>query len=87
MSASVEDVRSHVLGWRNAQHREMVQRAADGPMAPDASLNAAIEMYTLFPDAVRGNDPIRTREVAAARAAWRILRSRRPWWTADTTRR
>lgn len=87
VGAHLVELRHRVLGWRNAQRREMAQRAIDGPMHPDASLDAATEMYALFSDAVRRSDAIRTREVAAARAAWRRLRSRRPWPTAGTTRR
>jgi hypothetical protein len=87
MSANVVELRRRVLGWRNAQRRENAQRAIDGPMHPDASLDAATEMYALFHDAVRRSDAIRTREVAAARAAWRLLRSRQPWSTAGTTPR
>ncbi len=81
------DLRQRVLGWRNANRREIQQRAADGPMAPEASLDAAVEIIALFPDAFRSSDALRPREVVAARSAWRSLRANLPWPTAATIRR
>ncbi len=56
-------------------------------MDPDAALDAAIELYDLFPAAVDTIDVTRARDVADARAAWRKLRTRLACPPADATHR
>jgi len=70
------DLRRRVMGWRAAERREQALRADEGPLSPAAALEAAFELHELFADASAGPDVVRSREVAAARAAWRTVRER-----------
>lgn len=70
-SASVEAWRRRVQGWRAAERRELDDRRERGPLAPDESLAAAIELAELLP--FSAEDAVRTREVEQARRAWSKL--------------
>lgn len=87
MAGQTADLWRRVTGWRAAEHRERLVRAQEGPMDPDAALDAAIELYDLFPAAVDTIDVTRARDVADARAAWRKLRTRLACPPADATHR
>lgn len=77
MSGHTVDLRRRVMGWRAAERREQHLRAEEGPMDPEAALDAAIELHELLPSGLdTRDDATRAREVAAARAAWRKLRAR-----------
>jgi len=56
-------------------------------MDSDAALDAAIDLYELFSGGTEAIDLTRAREVAAARAAWRKLRTRLACPPIDTASR
>jgi len=68
-----EQLRRRVRGWRAAEVRERQLRAIEGAVAPEAALEAALELCELLPDQT-ASDPLREREVEQARSAWRRLR-------------
>jgi hypothetical protein len=75
-SASAEAIRQRIQGWRDAEARERRERATARPLDPEESLQAAIELNELLPDASVEDDAVRAREVDRARAAWMKLRQR-----------
>jgi len=74
--AAPADLRRRVMGWRAAERREQRIRAREGPLDPDASLEAAIELHEFLPPETDALDVVRRREIASARAAWQTLRAR-----------
>jgi hypothetical protein len=70
------DLRRRVLGWRAAEHREREVRANEPPPTPAEALEAAFELHDLFAGTPAPLDVVRIREIAEARAAWRIVRQR-----------
>jgi hypothetical protein len=68
-------VRRWIVGQRAAEHRSLELMRQEGPMSPDASFRAAMELCALatFPE----HDPVRDREVAEARKLWTKLK--KPW--------
>jgi hypothetical protein len=64
------------MGWRAAEVRERLLRAQEGPMAPDAAFDAAMELHALLAHPMDSLDATRAREVEAVRATWRKLRTR-----------
>lgn len=64
-------------GHRLAARRALHEMRAEGPPDPGASVAAALELCRLVDLTVP--DPVREREVAAARAAWAKLRA----WAAN----
>jgi hypothetical protein len=69
-------LRRRVAGWRAAERREQAILAAEGPLAPAAALNAALELYELLAVDFRHEDVLRSREIELARHAWQMLRTR-----------
>ena len=74
MSATADELRRRVLGWRAAERREQALRRDEGPLQPDAAVRAAFDLYDLVPGDTRELDVTRAREIEAARRAWRTLR-------------
>jgi hypothetical protein len=74
-----EDIRRRVAGWRAAEVRERQIRRAEALLDATTALELAEELCELDPDLFREEDPVRTREVGEARAAWAKLRERLGW--------
>lgn len=68
-------VRRWQAGHQAAARRSLAQLAVDGPLSPEASFEAAMELCALSP--VLEHDPVREREVAEARRLWSKLKA--PW--------
>lgn len=74
-----EDIRRRVAGWRAAEVRERQVRRAEALLDPTTALDLSEELCELNPDLFREEDPVRSREVGEARAAWAKLRERLGW--------
>jgi hypothetical protein len=74
-AATRDAIRRRVAGWRAAELREIEQRRQEGPMDPDAALDAAEELAELLPEGTSVEDSVRAREVAEVRKAWAALRA------------
>ncbi len=72
-----DDARRWAEGHRLASRRSLQVMRAEGPLDPSTSFAAALELCRLVDPTVP--DPVREREVAAARAAWAKLRA----WAAN----
>jgi hypothetical protein len=77
-----EDIRQRVAGWRAAEVRERQVRRAEPIPDPTTAFELATELCELAPELFREEDPVREREVLAARAAWAKLRERLGWQRA-----
>lgn len=74
-----EDIRRRIAGWRAAEARERQVRRAEPVLDPTTALDLSEELCELDPALFREEDPVRTREVSEARAAWAKLRERLGW--------
>ena len=72
-----EELRRRVEGWRAAERRERRLRRAE-LLDPRAALQAGLEL-TRLDLSFASPDPIREREVAAARLTWERLRRSARW--------
>lgn len=82
MVTEATDIRRKRAGWRAAERAAKAEHPT--AMSAEESLGAAEELRNLNPDAFRGGDPIREREVSRAREAWNTLRRR---WRRDASSR
>lgn len=72
-----EAVRRLVVGQRAAERRAFALMREEGPMSPEASFTAAMELCSLV--ALPEHDPVRDKEVEVTRAIWAKLKRR---WAA-----
>lgn len=70
-----EAVRRWIAGQRAAEQRSFERMRTEGPMSPQDSFAAAMELCALAE--VPDRDPVRDREIAEARALWAKLK--RKW--------
>ena len=73
-----EAVRRWIAGQRAAEQRSFQRMQAQGPMTPEDSFAAAMELCSLA--VVPDRDPVRDREIADARAVWAKLKRK---WAAS----
>jgi hypothetical protein len=82
VTPSPEDLRRRVEGWRAAERRERSLRREE-LLEPRAALEAGLDLARLDLADFTLPDPIREREVAAARRTWERLRRSARWRTSD----
>jgi hypothetical protein len=68
-------VRRWIAGHRAAEHRSLELMRHEGPMSPELSFRAAMELCDLADH--MDPDPVREREVETARRLW--TRLKKPW--------
>jgi hypothetical protein len=64
-----------IAGHRAAERRSLELMRQEGPLSPEASFRAAMELCDLATWAE--HDPVRDREVAEARRLW--VKLKKPW--------
>lgn len=72
---SGEAVRRWIAGHRSAERRAFDLMKEEGPMTPELSFEAAMEMCDLASFAA--HDPVRDREIASVRMLW--MKLKQPW--------
>jgi hypothetical protein len=70
-----EVIRGWIAGHRAAERRSLELMRREGPMSPERSFHAAMELCELAPPV--GPDPVRDREIEQARRLWAKLK--KPW--------
>lgn len=70
-----EAVRRWIAGHRAAEKRSLEHMRQEGPMSPEASFRAAMELCDL--STPMEHDAVRDREIAEARRLWTKLK--KPW--------
>jgi hypothetical protein len=70
-----EVVRRWIAGHRAAERRRLELMRQEGPISPESSFRAAMELWDLA--TFMEHDPVRDREVAEARKLWAKLK--KPW--------
>jgi hypothetical protein len=68
-------IRGWIAGHRAAERRSLELMRREGPMSPELSFRAAMELCELAPP--MGPDPVRDREIEQARMLWATLK--KPW--------
>jgi hypothetical protein len=68
-------VRRWITGHRAAERRSLELMRQEGPISPEASFRAAMELCDLA--TWMEHDPVRDREIAEARQLWAKLK--KPW--------
>lgn len=75
MIDAFEAVRRWIAGHRAAERRSLELMRHEGPMSPELSFRAAMELCDLAPP--MEPDPVRDREIEQARRLWTKLK--KPW--------